>query len=103
MSLKHWCVTEFVLTRFEQVSHMTDSNFGFTSVKAAKSLFNRFLVFPGIRIAALSLPAVADEVIVVRECIELEEQARFDALLAAFGRNKNFPAGYELQALLGHL
>jgi len=37
---------------------------------------------------------------VVREYVEPEQRERFDELLTEFGRNKELPEGYELQALL---
>jgi len=37
---------------------------------------------------------------VVRRYVEVEQQANFQQLLDDFGRNKDLPAGYELQALL---
>ena len=37
---------------------------------------------------------------VVRELVQSEEQANYDALFAEFGNNKELPEGYELQALL---
>ncbi len=35
-----------------------------------------------------------------REYMEAEERLRFDALLTAFGNNKELPSGFELQALI---
>ncbi len=40
------------------------------------------------------------EVTVVRAYDEAEQRLRYDQLLAEFGRNKELPAGYELQTLL---
>ena len=37
---------------------------------------------------------------VVREFVQSEEEANYEALLAEFGNNKELPEGYELQALL---
>jgi len=45
-------------------------------------------------------PATAREPSVVREYIEAEERARYDELLAQWGRHKELPPGFELQALL---
>ncbi len=39
-------------------------------------------------------------VTVVREYVEMEQRQQFDTLLAEFGRNKELPEGFELQALI---
>jgi len=48
----------------------------------------------------ISFGLQASENLVVRKYTETEERNRFDQLSAEFGKNKELPPGYELQALL---
>ena len=94
-------VTQFVLAGVKPVIDMTDPNFGKPSTSGVRPWIIRLLLIPATCLTLLSAAqgATADAA-VVREYIELEERARFDSLLAEFGRNKNLPLGYELQTLL---
>lgn len=75
---------------------MADPNLGKTSIYTVKPWIIRLLLIPATCLTVLS----TGEAAVVREYIEVEERAQLDSLMAEFGRNKDLPAGYELQTLL---
>lgn len=95
------CVTQVAIAQINQMSDMTSSTFLSDSRAAMKPFIRRCLLLSAISLVVMTPPTMAaDDTIVVREYVEIEEQTRFDSLLEDFGQNKDLPTGYELQALL---
>ena len=66
-----------------------------------QSIPTRFgVLLTGLLIVGLLSPHAEAEPKVIREYVEADERARYDELLEKWGRNKELPPGFELQALL---
>lgn len=80
------------------------AKFGSSRDTGLQKIPTRLLQLTGLVLLALSSPACWSQEFadrgIVREYSEVEERLRYTELLAEFGRNKELPATYELQALL---